>query len=40
MPMRAWHKVIFLEADEVCEISYKDRGGKYQKQRELTLPKL
>ena len=32
-------QVIFLEADEVCEISYKDRGGKYQGQRGVTLPK-
>jgi len=32
-------QVIFLEADEVCETSYKDRGGKYQGQRGVTLPK-
>ncbi|MBP6851843.1 MAG: dCTP deaminase, partial [Rhodoferax sp.] len=25
--------------DEVCETSYKDRGGKYQGQRGVTLPK-
>ncbi|MFZ9253931.1 MAG: dCTP deaminase, partial [Hylemonella sp.] len=24
---------------EVCETSYKDRGGKYQGQRGVTLPK-
>ena len=27
---------IFLESDENCEVSYKDRGGKYQGQRGLT----
>jgi dCTP deaminase len=32
-------QVIFFESDEVCEISYKDRGGKYQGQRGVTLPK-
>jgi dCTP deaminase len=32
-------QVIFLEADEVCETSYKDRGGKYQGQQGVTLPK-
>ena len=33
-------QVIFFESDEVCETSYKDRGGKYQGQRGVTLPKL
>ena len=33
-------QVIFLESDETCEISYKDRGGKYNKQQGITLPKL
>lgn len=32
-------QVIFFEADEVCEVSYKDRGGKYQGQQGVTLPK-
>jgi dCTP deaminase len=32
-------QMIFLESDEVCEISYKDRGGKYQGQKGVTLPK-
>ena len=32
-------QVIFFESDEQCEISYKDRGGKYQGQRGVTLPK-
>lgn len=31
-------QVIFLESDEQCEISYKDRKGKYQGQRGVTLP--
>jgi dCTP deaminase len=33
-------QVIFFEADEVCETSYKDRGGKYQGQQGVTLPKI
>ena len=33
-------QVLFLQADEPCEISYRDRGGKYQNQMDLTLPKL
>ena len=33
-------QVIFFESDEVCETSYKDRGGKYQGQVGVTLPKL
>ncbi len=32
-------QVLFLGADEVCETSYKDRGGKYQGQKGVTLPK-
>ncbi|WP_040295476.1 dCTP deaminase [Beggiatoa alba] len=32
-------QVLFLGADELCETSYKDRGGKYQGQRGVTLPK-
>ncbi|MDT0498943.1 dCTP deaminase [Algiphilus sp. W345] len=31
-------QMLFLEADEVCETSYADRGGKYQGQRGVTLP--
>ena len=31
-------QMIFLQADEVCETSYKDRKGKYQGQRGVTLP--
>jgi dCTP deaminase len=33
-------QVLFFEADEVCETSYKDRGGKYQGQHGVTPPKL
>ena len=32
-------QVLFFESDEVCETSYKDRGGKYQGQSGVTLPK-
>ncbi|MBK69288.1 MAG: dCTP deaminase [Legionellales bacterium] len=32
-------QVIFLESDKECETSYKDRSGKYQGQRGVTLPK-
>ena len=33
-------QVIFFESDEVCETSYRDRGGKYQGQQGVTLPKM
>ena len=32
-------QVLFFESDEVCEVSYRDRAGKYMKQRGVTLPK-
>ncbi|MBF8269357.1 MAG: deoxycytidine triphosphate deaminase [Gammaproteobacteria bacterium] len=32
-------QVIFIESDEECETSYKDRQGKYQGQTGVTLPK-
>ncbi len=32
-------QVIFLESDQPCEVSYKERGGKYQFQTGVTLPK-
>jgi len=32
-------QMLFLESDEVCETSYKDRGGKYMGQRGVTLPR-
>jgi dCTP deaminase len=33
-------QVIFLESDEICETSYRDRGGKYQDQQGVTLPRI
>ena len=32
-------RMLFLESDEPCETSYKDRGGKYQGQVGVTLPR-
>ncbi len=32
-------QMLFFESDEVCETSYRDRGGKYQGQQGVTLPK-
>ncbi len=32
-------QMIFLGASESCEVSYQDRGGKYQGQRGVTLPR-
>ena len=31
-------QLVFLESDEPCSISYKDRSGKYQGQQGVTLP--
>ena len=33
-------QVIFFESDESCEISYKDKKGKYQAQHGIVLPRL
>lgn len=33
-------QVIFFEADEVCEVSYADRRGKYQHQQGIALPRV
>jgi len=33
-------QMLFFESDEVCETSYADRGGKYQGQQGVTLPKV
>ena len=33
-------QVLFFEADEVCEVSYADRRGKYQGQRGIALPRV
>ena len=45
LPARVWSnegiaQVLFLEADEECEVSYADKRGKYQRQDRLTLPRL
>jgi dCTP deaminase len=32
-------QVLLLESDQPCEVSYRDRGGKYQGQLGVTLPK-
>jgi dCTP deaminase len=32
-------QMLFFESDEICEVSYADRGGKYQGQTGVTLPK-
>ncbi|HCC46737.1 MAG TPA: dCTP deaminase, partial [Elusimicrobia bacterium] len=33
-------QLVFLESDRECETSYKDRKGKYQAQRGVTLPRI
>lgn len=33
-------QVLFLQAVSPCEVSYKDRGGKYQAQRGITVPRM
>ena len=33
-------QLVFFEADEDCEVSYKDKKGKYQAQVGVTLPRL
>jgi dCTP deaminase len=33
-------QVIFFESDEACEISYKDKKGKYQSQGGIVLPRI
>ena len=33
-------QVLFFQADEVCDVSYADKKGKYQKQEAIVLPKL
>lgn len=32
-------QMLFFQSDEICQTSYKDRGGKYQGQTGVTLPK-
>jgi dCTP deaminase len=31
---------LFFQSDEPCAVSYKDKKGKYQAQRGVTLPKM
>jgi dCTP deaminase len=31
--------MLFFQSDQTCETSYKDRNGKYQGQKGVTLPK-
>ena len=33
-------QVLFFQADEICETSYADRKGKYQKQQSIVLPRI
>ncbi|MCS7178550.1 MAG: dCTP deaminase [Anaerolineae bacterium] len=33
-------QVLFFEADEVCQVSYADKKGKYQAQQGVVLPRL
>ncbi len=33
-------QVLFFQAEQVCEVSYADKKGKYQKQQDIALPKL
>jgi dCTP deaminase len=33
-------QAIFLQSDEPCEVSYRDKGGKYQEQQGITLPRV
>ena len=33
-------QVLFLQGDEMCETSYKDKSGKYQGQEGITLPRI
>ena len=33
-------QVLFLESDEECLVSYKDKSGKYQGQKGITIPKV
>ena len=33
-------QVLFFQSDEICETSYADKKGKYQAQRNVTLPRI
>jgi dCTP deaminase len=33
-------QIVFFKAEEVCEVSYKDKKGKYQSQQGIVLPRI
>ena len=33
-------QLVFFSADELCQVSYKDRKGKYQAQKGIVLSKV
>ena len=33
-------QMVFIKADRICAVSYADKGGKYQDQTGLTLPRV
>jgi dCTP deaminase len=33
-------QIVFFESDEICEVSYKDKKGKYQSQQGIVLPRV
>ncbi|MFQ3573279.1 MAG: dCTP deaminase [Thermodesulfovibrionales bacterium] len=33
-------QLIFLKAEDICEVSYSDRAGKYQAQKDITLARI
>jgi len=33
-------QIVFFESDDICEVSYKDKKGKYQSQQGIVLPKI
>ena len=41
LPAKIWGvaQMLFFESDEICAVSYRDRGGKYMGQQGVTLPK-
>ena len=34
------YQIVFFESDELCEVSYKDKKGKYQAQQGIVPPKI
>lgn len=39
-PMEGIGQILFFQADTQCQVTYADKKGKYQRQMELTLPKV